>query len=397
MVTRLRPAHTLDEIYGPGLLYSPRGAPGARTWLPRDDTVLDLLTGGQMTVLGGMPLLCASAVSTPEALQLLRDAGFDAPADPFRYRDEDEYPRILSGLSGGARRIVVQHVHPASVLPPDRCWIPPSALSFLNNKGNLAELVDAPHLPARRVVESGRIARFIPASALPLVLKAITDESTGGGLDVAVCRTPADIGAAAELFRPCARVVEEKYMEFARDLCLNYAANADGGSAYLGCAEQVLTPDAKYRGNWIDPESEAPPAAVEAGARVVRAGAALGYRGCVGIDIGVLHDGRFVVYDLNFRVNGSTAAVLLAGEIRRVSNRSVLRFRNWVGRSAYRDMLDAAYSAMGTGALLPLASYDPKAGGFPDAAPRLSGLVLGATRGEVCERERELADLGLGD
>ena len=393
--TRLEPTLTLGDIFGTELLYSPRASPNACAWLPCDEAVLDMLTGNQLTILGSMPILCAAGVSSPEALGLLHDAGFQVPAAPCRYRDGADYLRLLSDLSGSGRKIVVQHVHPIAELAPDTCWVPPATLSFLNNKGNLAELVDAPHLPARRIVTTDRLRAKPSPPNLPLVLKAVTDESTGGGIDVVICGTAEELDRAAAYFGACADVVVEDFIEIGRNLCLNYAVTAAGRITYLGCAEQVSDAQGKYHGNWIDAESEAPAVAVEVGVHVVRAGLDRGYWGCVGVDMAIEEDGRVVVFDLNFRLNGSTAALLLAESVRSSLGQPVIRLRSWRGKGTYREMLNAAYTAMGKGLLLPLNSYDPVAGGQPHAPPRMAGLIIGGSRDEVNEREGELAALGL--
>jgi hypothetical protein len=393
----LTPTITLGEIYGPELLFSPRASPNARSWLPRDEAVLDMLTGGQLTILGEMPLLCAAGVSSPEALGILRDAGFAVPVGLRSYSDAVDYLRRVSEWSGRGRRIVIQHVHPVSEIPAQACWIPPSTLSYLNNKGNLARLVDARHVPVRRILPADGIRAGHSFPNLPLVIKAVTDESTGGGLDVAVCRTAEDLERAAQFFTTCTHVVVEEFIPIARNLCLNYVVTPEGRVDFIGCAEQVSDTQGKYHGNWIDEGSAAPAAAVELGAGVARAGYALGYWGCVGMDMAVREDGHAVVFDLNFRLNGSTAALLLARSVHARLGHPVMRLRSWTGKGAYRDLLNAAYIAMGRGLVLPLNSYDPIAGGQPNAIPRMAGLIVGGSRGEVTEREKELAALGLGE
>jgi len=395
MHARLQPTLTFADIFGTELLYSPRASPNACTWLPRDAAVLDMLTGNQLTILGTMPVLCAAGVSSPEALGLLHDAGFQVPAAPYRYRDGTDYLGLVSDLSESGRRIVVQHVHPITELAPDACWVPPAILSFLNNKGSLAELVDAPYRPARVIVATDRLMAALSPADFPVVVKAVTDESTGGGIDVLICGTADELDRAAVYFGACANVVVEDFIKIRRNLCLNYGVTVAGRITYLGCAEQVSDAQGRYHGNWIDAESEAPAVAVEAGVRVVRAGLDRGYWGCVGVDMAVKEDGRVVVFDMNFRLNGSTAALLLAESVRSSLGQPVIRLRSWRGKGTYREMLRAAYIAMGKGLLLPLNSYDPVAGRQPHAPPRMAGLIVGGSRAEVKEREGELAALGL--
>lgn len=391
----LHPTLTLGEILGTDLVYSPRASPNGCAWLPPSAAVLDGLTGGQLAVVGDMPVLCAAGVSSPEALGLLRDAGLPVPANLIRYADGADCLRRLAELSGSARKIVLQHVHPAADLAPEACWIPPATLSFLNNKRNLGELVPAPNRPERRILAREHVAAAVSPEHLPVVLKAATDESTGGGLDVLVCLTPEQLERAAGYFNGCTHVVAENFVPIRRNLCLNYAVTRAGETIYLGCAEQVSDTEGRYHGNWIDAASQAPADAVEAGRAVARAGAERGYWGIVGLDMAVTEDDRLLVFDLNFRINGSTAALLLARSVRETLGRPVLRMRSWRGTGTYGELLKAAYTALARDILLPLNSYDPTAGGEVEAPPRLSGLLLGRSREEVTECERELAALGL--
>lgn len=391
----LKPIQSLSQIYGSDVIYSPRASPNACTWLPHDEFILDGMTGGQVPVAGDMPVLCAAGASTPEGLQLLRDAGFDIPRVVFRYSTATDYLRKLKNLYKNKRKIALLHVHPASELPPEACWVKPETLSFLNNKANLATLVNPCHVPMRQMLMPSRLIAELLPHRFPLVVKATTDESSGGGVDVVICRTSRDLKRAAALFQSCAHVVIEELLPIKRNLCLNYATTAEGIINYLGCAEQVSDAQGKYQGNWIDATAIAPPLAIEIGIRVATAGFALGYYGCVGIDMAVLEDSRIMVFDLNFRVNGSTAALLLAESVHCTLGQTVLRFRALQGSGTYRDVLNSSYAAIHKGVFLPLSSYDPEVGGHPKTRPRMTGLILGKTREEVKKHEHELSAMGL--
>jgi len=94
----LKPVQSLSQIYGSEVIYSPRASPNACTLLPHDEFILDSMTGGQIPVAGDMPIFCASGASTPEGLQLLRDAGFDIPRVVFRYSAAVDYLHKLKSL-----------------------------------------------------------------------------------------------------------------------------------------------------------------------------------------------------------------------------------------------------------------------------------------------------------
>ena len=394
--TRLRPTLNLTQIYGPDLIFSPRASPNACTWLPAaSQVVADNMTGGSLSVAGTMPFVCAAGVSTPKGLQLLRDGGLNTPPVLFRYFDAADYLCLLKKLGQEEKQLAFQYVHPASEFPSENYWVKPEALSFLNNKVNLATLVSTGHIPLRQVVTRDRLESGVSFFRFPLVVKAVTDEPTAGGCDVVICGERSDLGIAVTTFRSCLHVMVEECLPIKHNLCLNYAATAGGAINYLGCAEQVCDARGKYQGNWIDPETQAPPLAVEIGTKIVAAGIALGYYGCVGIDMGVLEDDRIVAFDLNFRINGSTTPLLLAESVRAHLGKTVFRFRRMQGNSTYCNLLKSVYAAMKKGIFLPLVTFDPEAGRYAKSPPRLNGLILGNTREEAQEYERELSTMSL--
>lgn len=386
---------TLAEAYGSGRLYSPRASDNAVTWLPRDRAVLDSFTGGQLTIAGDMSVLCAAGVSTTEGLAMIRDAGFPVASNISRFTEEADYRRLLRPWDNGNGDIVLVHRQPTDELSPESCWVSPDTLSFVNNKSNLSVLVEDGLVPQRRVVKVGRLAAEIGVDDLPVVLKAVTDESTGGGYDVLICDDPRALSEADSHFASCEEVVVEDFICIDRNLCMNYAVSSEGLVTYLGSAEQVSAADGSYQGNWIDAGSEPPTEVVEAGARAVSAGYRRGYWGLVGVDAAVQEDGRAWLFDLNFRANGSTSALLMAPGLRADPEREVLRYRSFLMQGDFLDLLRAVSRAIEEGLFLPLSLYDPSANGHAPSPARMNGVVPGGSREEVAEKILRLGDLGL--
>jgi hypothetical protein len=89
-----------------------------------------------------------------------------------------------------------------------------------------------------------------------------------------------------------------------------------------------------------------------------------------GIDVAFPEDGPPRVLDLNFRVNGSTAAAWLRGSIERREGVESMRLRSWACERGFRDLLRIARRAMERRTLIPLCLYDPatwSVGGSPDS------------------------------
>jgi L-aspartate-L-methionine ligase len=392
----LRPILAFDEVYGPGRTYAPRAHPQTCGWITRDPALLDWLTGNQLCVMGSMPVVCSAGATSPKSWELLAEAGIARASHPLTYTGEQKAFDVARGASDNGR-LVVQHAYPDGVVDPAAQWVRPELLSYLNNKANLPHLVPATHVPPRTVYARARAFGVTPK--LPVVFKAATDHSTGGGVAVAVCRTAQDVEKAAGQFESCTQVVVEDYLPIARNICMHFAVLPGGQSIYLGFADQDITEGGKYRGNWIELGARLPQATVDVALDVVRRGADLGYRGFVGIDIALLEgdaDGRRTqVIDLNFRVNGSTAATLLAPAIRSAKGDGTLHLRTFVGQNGFGPMIASGKAAARSGKLIPLSAFDPEAAGHPGVAPRLVGLVRAESRRDALNIEADLAQCGL--
>ena len=391
----MQPLKLINSVYGTTPVFIARSSPNASHWLPQSVMGRDMATASMLTALGDMSIVCAASVSTPEALGLLRDAGFQLPRKIHSYVDMDEYMIILKKFCDAGLKIVAQHVHPLSEIPPECCWIAPSVLSFVNNKANLEKLVPRDNVPAREIVSVAQINNSNQNWSPPVVIKAVTNESTGGGVDVRICLSDDDIKKAASYFADCCFVVCEEYLDIRRNLCLHYFVTADGHIDYLGFAEQVSDDQGAYCGNWLENGTECPSDAIEIGVSVVRAAYELGYYGIAGIDMAVWEDKPCKVFDLNFRGNGSTPALLYSQSVYRHHRKPVIRLRRLKGRGRYRDMINSVHRAMAKGILLPLCSCNPEAGNYVGERPLLTGMILGETRQDVLENERELTSMGL--
>lgn len=390
----MRLERLFHDIYGPGLAYSGFAPPGASRWLPNDKLMMLGISGNQIAVAGDMPMLCAAGTASESGLDLLREAGFDLPVHLLTFRHAEDYQAQLDVLIESGRRIVVQHVHPSEMLPAEACWIAPSLLSWLNDKGNLADLVAPAHVPKRIVLDPATPDWRLSDLAFPFLLKAATLESTGGGaLDICICRDRQDLEQAAEAFHDSERVVAEEWLQARRFLCLNYAVGVDAGTSYLGGAEIVNDPSGRYLGNWLGEDLAISTESEMLGRQIAEQGAGLGFRGCLCVDIAELPDGSLRAFDLNFRVCGSTVSLLASKAVRQATGARVARFRTWSRAGGFSDLMASARQAMRSGFFMPLGSFDPKPHGS-SGTPRISGLILGDDRAEVARRAAELESLG---
>jgi hypothetical protein len=387
----LTPTWTMESILGARGAYHPRPPRCGSPWLPDSAAALDALTGAAIPVMGAMPILCARATATPDGLALLREAGLPVAAKLSIYTSAADYPTQLSRFAADYERLFVQHWHPAAELPAEHWAVPSRLISWLNNKAHLEELVPSEHVPRRGVLARSQLDGA--GLALPCVIKAASDESSGGGCDVMVCRSKDHLLAAPARFCRAETVVVEEFLPIERNLCLNYAVRADASVVYLGAAEQVSSPDGLYQGNWLEGGFAEHTPVAQLGRCVARRGAELGYRGCLGVDVGLLENGAMAVFDLNFRANGSTVPLMLYPAVARRFGRPVARFRSWSTVRSHAELLRVVARLLERECFVPITTLDPAAGDYPGAQARVSGLLLGESREDVAERERELAGL----
>lgn len=395
--TRLVPSLTLAETFGPGVAYVPRRSPNLQGWAPTAAGIMDYQTGNHLTTAGGIPYVASAGVVTPRSLALLADAGLPVEVDLHAYRSPAEYLDLLRRLSTRGLRLATQRPHLEEEVPPAASLVRPDLLRELNDKGRMADVVPSAWLPPRRLLEVSDLpsAEDLLEGGEPVVLKAATPLPSGGGHCVWICRTPADVEAARVALRHERLVVIEEFLRIRRTVCVHAVVLPDGTARVSGVAEEVCGADGRWLGNWLDPEGDAIPAEVTGVVlRIVRAAAARGYRGIAGVDVAFAEDGPPRVLDLNFRVNGSTAAAWLRASVERERGVASMRLRGWACERGFDELLRIARAAMGRAALVPLCLYDPAAcaaGGLP----RLLGILTGPSREAVREEERRLSAEGL--
>lgn len=393
----MRPALTLRDVFGPESVFNPRASFSHYGWIPREASVLDALTGGILPAAGGCPIICSVGVATAAGLELLAAAGLPQAETLLTYASEAEYRQRIAAVIASGRPLVVQHVHRAREIPASSHLVPRRVLAFLNNKGNLGELVPSEAVPSRRLMAPKALLEpTVDPRWRPVAVKAVTDRTSGGGVAVVLARSPRDLVRAARKFAGCRQVVVEEFLHFQRTFCLNFVLAWDGRILYLGAGEQVVTRDGAYRGNWFGSGRQPPVEAIEFGHEIMRRAAGRGYRGFAGIDVGVLPGGRVKVFDLNFRLNGSTKALLFSRGVQEAfAGPSWSLLTGLQARGSFPHACDVAREAVGRGIFVPLATYDPSAVPGAVARPALSGLVLGWSRRGVLDNLKYLASRGL--
>ena len=390
----ITPSLTLKEIYGPQLVFNPRVSYSGLGWIPKDSVFDDFRTGALLSIAGDMPFVCNERTITGEALGLMEKAGITPAENLLTYECKESYYSLLDSLKTSSKKQVINHAFPDSEIPEDHYWIDQSVFSYLNNKANLQEIVPKENLPRRTVFHPDETAEIRKEWDLPFVMKAATDLPNGGGHDVVLCREERDFEEACELLKDCESIVIEELVDDRKNFCLQFAKTLDGQIHYLGAGEQIVSSEGNYEGNWITADGGPPEKAIQAGRAIMEKACQLGYKGVAGFDMLVTDDGRIVCIDLNFRLNGSTPALLLKDSIFDRRGSRQMMFRSWRINNSWDQFQADCQSMIENGTLIPVSVYHPEDPSGKKTNPFISGIMLGDSKEDIEEKENFLGKRG---
>lgn len=327
---------------------------------------------------------------------LLEKANLEVAAYPHIYRTEEDYQNLLNNFRRQNKQLVFNHVHRLNEVDQKAYWIKPELVAFLNNKANLDKIVPPGYVPKRATIPSSEIKDVTyKVMKLPLVIKAATNQSTGAGYDVKICRNLQDINQAYNFFSICETVVVEELINIHKIYNTQFARTIDGQIIYLGTSEQISTSSGSYLGNWIISNNDPPKSVVELGRSIIEYACRLGFFGIGGFDIVLSDDNRVLAIDLNFRLNGSTPALLLRDSIMRNNDASVLLFRTWRANIEWTRFLSICREFIESKYLIPISIYNPLSSLYSNSDLLFSGVLTGSSRQDILHKECILARTGL--
>jgi L-aspartate-L-methionine ligase len=395
-MSTIRPRFKLIDLCGPGYVFNSRAPENAAQWIFESPAVADAATGSQLTVIGSMPVLCSAGVATDAGLGLLREIGFAIEPELVTYTDTGDRLVKMKRLAARNLTFIDQHVQTDASLHPGVSWVNPAQLSALNNKRNLSMWVPAAHLPAREICElSSLFCRAKRLERFPVVIKSVTEKSSGGGFGIRICHNESEVDAACHFFRSLDSVIVEDYLAMHQNLCVNYAVFADGRIEYLGAAQQIINDKLRYLGNWLEPPGAQMSRLIHVGYEVMQKAYEYGYRGFAGFDAAIREDGSFHIYDLNFRFNGSTASLLLYDALAQRTGMPVAKNASWKFKSGFDNMIRSLRQAVEKHQLIPISTFDPTCCNENyNPEPRLRALLFGINEEDIKEKQRELDSLG---
>jgi hypothetical protein len=355
-------------------------------WVCDDPAVrVDTVTGFPMTVMGKMPLLCHSPAVTAVAFDFFRHAGVPTPAFLQTFDSEVQFIELANACLRDGKRLA--YIYP----PPRALENAPGLLNslplykWLNDKKNLTSLVPPRYLAPRELLtveHATRALTVFPGEAV--FVKACHSGGSGGGTDVRYCPDSASRAEAVDWITSRSEglsgVLVEQEIELRPCWCLNLSI-LDSGARYLGAATQLFSEPGMQSGSRIDSDDLPPSHAIEVARLVAERAGTLGYRGIVGFDIGVTSDDRVHVFDLNFRIVGSTPLVLLHESA--VSRAGGRISESWYGQAKGHlgDILTRFRGLAESGRFVPWRLYD--ATEATEGHSLIAGMLVARTEGDI--------------
>lgn len=341
------------------------------------DGVTSLLLG----LLGDRPAVRHEACAGSAIRALLARAGIDWSEDTRVFRTADEAERRADELIAEGFLLFGPYPLRMGRFPDEAHLVPPRTLRELNSKERLADIVPADNLPARRILSLPEFRRL--RFERPVFLKAGGDLATGWGYAVRWCGDEGSLSAARDWFlsRPgeVPSVIVEEAVDVVSSWCAGLAVTA-GRAICFGGAEQVFTEPGRQSGSILDPGNAPPPEALRVAELVGEAARRRGFLGIAGLDIGLARDGRFLVFDPNFRINSSTPQLLFHPAAAQRSGLPASRSVNTTIEMPFPALAERLAAVIDAGWFVPTRLFDGTS--HPAAAGRhmVTGFVLGEDR-----------------
>ena len=101
-----QPSLTLEEVYGPGVVFAVRASWRGDSYLSWPQTsIRDAGTGNGLTLAGNCPIVCSRGVLQPRARELISAAGLPWASRILSYSNRDEFEAVLRQLVDEGRTV----------------------------------------------------------------------------------------------------------------------------------------------------------------------------------------------------------------------------------------------------------------------------------------------------
>jgi len=376
-----RPAYSIQDIYGKGIIYNPKLYAEDYQHYSGDLLSLNALTGRELSVVGNTPVVCHAACATKSALRLLKKAGLQLPPELYTYQNEEEYINVLKLLSKQNKRMIFQYPHPVDKVSTELYRVDPKVLAYLCDKRNIPELVPSEYIPKRRMMSLEQIIEEKPQ--LPFVLKTGDGRPTSGGYGVLLIKEEKQLEEINESFGDLSSIIVEEHIPYEQNISIHYMSNKKGEIEFIGKSEQLVTDDGSFCGSWITTDYEDNIAdIIKTGYEVMNNIADKGYVGVAGFDV-LLYNGHYYFIDLNVRFNASTCGLLLYNDIHNRFGKKFMRLCNFDWDNNFDSAIQIAEEFVDKEQFIPLSLLDPRYFPGEDQVTKIIGLVIGHSSEEV--------------
>lgn len=348
----------------------------------------DVLSARPIAVAAGTPVICSAGGTDPTLLAVLRNGGLPVSTDLREFRDEAEFAARVREAIGDGLLISMEYPQPTTLCPDDHAVKSARLVGHLNNKASISTLVDPRFQARRRVVPRRQLAEAAPADT-SWVLKAATDESHGGSLDVYLHRAGDHITLPA-FTDVLGEFVVEEYLRIRRNWGIQLSIGVDARARLLAITEQRVDATGIYVGGIFGLVTPPPTELLAECVAIAQRAADLGYRGLCSLDCAQSWDGQLVMLDLNFRITSGTIPLLALQSVRPDTLDQPAESTKLTVPAPIAELLAELRPALSAEGLLAIAGHDTVRTDNPVRQSTLQLLVFGDDPDEVAIRRGAL-------
>jgi hypothetical protein len=354
-----------------------------------DKAALNGITSLVMGLMNGRPTVRHRSGVTEAILAVFDRAGVVVDEDMRIYETAEEAEQHADRLVDEGYKLFMPYPLRAHRFTDEAHLVLPSVYRRLNAKKYLGEIVPRWNLAAREIVSLCALSNR--EYQRPAFLKAVSEEATGLGYAVRYCADRAQWRAALQWFASAdiREVIVEEAMAVYACWCVAIVVQGDR-TIYAGAAEQVFDSPAHQTGSVIDKEMPFPEAGEKLAVEVGEAARKAGYAGIAGLDIGLCDDGRLIVFDPNFRLNGSTSQVLLHRSAARRGGFTASGSVNLAVPAPFEHIERIIRGPIDEGWFVPTRLIDGVLCQANGGQSRCTGFVLGKDRAQAMARQQQI-------
>ena len=290
--------------------FAPRVDVSQLKFLGVPESAADTVSTTMMGVMNGRATVRHKGGATPDGLAMIARSGVDVSEHMRIFSTPEEAYRHARNLIRDGYKLAWPYPPQKGKYPETVNYVAPRLWKKLNSKRNLPLIVPSEYMAHRSIISME--TETAPEIATPCYIKSGGDMPTGMGYAVRYCETWDEVKAAWDFFKSfdgVGEIIVEEAVPVRACWCVSLSID-DEGVRYLGAAEQLFSSPARQIGSMIDENDPFPIEGVKAALAVGENARTMGFRGPAGMDIGVADDGRIVVFDPNFRPQGSTQQTL---------------------------------------------------------------------------------------